>query len=212
MKTKVTPFVEELVNSLTHGIGAALSVVATVLLVVYASTEGNVWHVVSFSIFGASLITLYSASTLYHSARKMRLKVKLNRFDHSAIYILIAGTYTPYTLVTLNGWLGWTIFGIIWALAIAGVLYKVFFYSAKYRKISAILYVIMGWIIVMAIKPMIDNMAPGGLWLLLAGGLSYSLGVVFYLWKSLPLSHGIFHLFVLGGSICHFFSILLYVR
>ena len=211
-RQRLLRFWEELVNSITHGIGAGLSVAALVLLIVYASIYGNAWHIVSFTIFGVTLIILYTASTLYHSARKMRRKAKLNKFDHASIYILIAGTYTPYTLVTLRGGWGWTIFGIIWALAIAGVVFKVWFYSTKYRRVSAILYLLMGWIIVIALRPLINNLSTPGLIWLFIGGLSYSFGVIFYLWKKLPFAHSIFHLFVLGGSIAHFFSILLYVR
>jgi hemolysin III len=207
-KSKAQILKEEIANVITHGAGLALSVAALVILIVYASLQGDVWKIVSFSIFGASLVLLYLASTLFHGAKNLRLKVKLNKLDHSAIYILIAGTYTPYTLVTLRGPWGWTIFGIVWGLAIAGIVYKVFFYSAKYRAISAVIYLLMGWIIVIALKPLIHSLNTSGLIWLTIGGLSYSFGVIFYLWKKIPYSHAIFHLFVLGGSASHFFSIL----
>ncbi len=211
IKTKAQVVREEIANVITHGIGLALSVAALVLLVVFSSKEGDAWKIVSFSIFGASLVLLYLASTLYHSTREPSRKIKLNKLDHSAIYILIAGTYTPFTLVTLRGGWGWTIFGIIWGLAIIGIIYKMFFYSVKFRSISAVIYLLMGWIIVIALKPLIASLSLEGLIWLSIGGLSYSLGVIFYLWKDLPFAHPIFHLFVLGGSISHFFAILLYV-
>jgi len=211
MSKKPLVYKEEIANVITHGLGLALSVVALVLLVVFASLQADAWKIVSFSIYGVSLIILYLASTLFHGAKNLRKKVKLNKFDHSAIYVLIAGTYTPFTLVTLRGPWGWTIFGIVWGLAIAGIIYKIYFYSAKYRAISAIIYILMGWIIVIAIKPLVNNLSTPGLICLVIGGLSYSLGVIFYLWRKLPYSHPIFHLFVLGGSIAHFFGILLYV-
>jgi len=211
MSKKPLVYKEEIANVITHGLGLALSVVALVLLVVFASLQADAWKIVSFSIYGVSLIILYLASTLFHGAKNLRKKVKLNKFDHSAIYVLIAGTYTPFTLVTLRGPWGWTIFGIVWGLAIAGIIYKIYFYSAKYRAISAIIYILMGWIIVIAIKPLVNNLSTPGLICFVIGGLSYSLGVIFYLWRKLPYSHPIFHLFVLGGSIAHFFGILLYV-
>jgi len=211
MSKKPLVYKEEIANVITHGLGLALSVAALVLLVVFASLQADAWKIVSFSIYGVSLVVLYLASTLFHGAKNLRKKVKLNKFDHSAIYVLIAGTYTPFTLVTLRGPWGWTIFGIVWGLAIAGIIYKIYFYSAKYRAISAIIYILMGWIIVIAIKPLVNNLSTPGLIWLIVGGLSYSLGVIFYLWRKLPYSHPIFHLFVLGGSIAHFFGILLYV-
>ena len=201
---------EEIFNTISHGIGLLFSIPALVLLIVYASLYGNAWHIVSFSIYGSSLIILYTASTVYHAAKEPKLKHKLNVFDHSAIYILIAGTYTPFTLVTLNGAWGWSIFGIIWGLAIAGVISKLFFIG-KFRTLSAIGYILMGWVIIIAIKPLLDNLATGGLWWLFAGGLSYSLGVIFYVQKKMPYAHGIFHIFVLLGSLFHFFSVFFYV-
>lgn len=200
---------EERLNSLTHGIGAALGVTALVLLLA-TCRECGATRIVSYSIYGASLIMLYTASTLYHGVMEQKLKDILQRVDHSAIYLLIAGTYTPFTLITLNGPWGWTIFGIEWGLALAGIIYKVFFYDEKHRGISTAVYLLMGWMALIAIKPLIGALHPGGLIWLGIGGLSYSLGVIFYLWRSLPFAHVIWHLFVLGGSISHFFAVFFY--
>ncbi len=207
-KRKKLKKIEEIANSISHGIGVALAIAGVTLLVVFAAIYGNVWHIVSFSIFGASMIVLYLASTLFHSVKRVRLKYYLNKFDHSAIYILIAGSYTPLTLISLRGWIGWTIFGLIWALAIAGVVYKVWFHSAKWRNLSALLYVVMGWLIIFAIVPIINNVPNRSLWFILAGGLSYTGGVIFYLFPRVPFFHLVFHLFILGGSVCHFFAFL----
>jgi hemolysin III len=201
----------EIINSVTHGIGALLSIAGLVILIVVASIHYDVWHIVSFAIFGSSLILLYTASTLYHSIMKEKIKAVLQKFDHSAIYVLIAGSYTPFTLITLQGRMGWILFGVVWGMAIAGIIFQLFFYTTKLRVISALIYVIMGWMVVIAIKPLLNSLPTGGLLWLLFGGLSYTGGVVFYLWKKLPFNHGIWHLFVLGGSVCHFFSILFYV-
>ena len=199
---------EEIANSISHGIGTALAVAGVVLLVVSGALYGTVWHIVSFSVFGASMILLYLASTLYHGVKKPRLKAKLNKFDHSAIYILIAGSYTPLSLISLRGWVGWTIFGLIWTLAIAGVIYKVWFYSPRWRNLSTYLYVAMGWLVILAIVPVVRNVPNTSLWFFLAGGISYTGGVAFYLRHHIPFFHLIFHLFILGGSVCHFFAFL----
>lgn len=201
---------EEKLNVITHGIGFLLSIAALVLLVVYASKDGTVWHITSFAIFGASLIVLYAASTLYHYTQNPSLRAKLNILDHSAIYVLIAGTYTPFTLVILKGWVGWTIFGLSWGLAIAGIVFKVFYFG-KYDKISTIAYVFMGWVIIFAIKPLIDSFPFEGLMWLLAGGVSYTLGALFYSVKKIRYNHAIFHVFVLIGSFCHFMAVFFYV-
>jgi len=203
-------FREELFNSITHGAGVLLSIVALVLLIVFSSIYGNASHIVSCVIFGVTLILLYSASTLYHSAQKPQIKSVFKILDHSCIYLLIAGTYTPFLLVTLRGVLGWTMFAVIWFLALTGVLFKVFFVN-RFKIISTIAYVLMGWIIIFAIKPLIDSLQSGGIVWLVAGGLAYTLGVVFYAWEKLPFNHAIWHLFVLAGSICHFFAVIFYV-
>jgi len=201
---------EEKINIITHAIGLLLSIAALVVLIVHASYNGSARHIVSFTIFGASLILLYSASTLYHYSQKPSLRHKLNVLDHASIYVLIAGTYTPFTLVTLKGALGWTIFGITWGIALVGVFLKLF-YTGRYDKISTIAYVAMGWIIIIAIKPLIENLPINGLYWLLAGGISYTVGAVLYSIKKIKYNHAIFHIFVLLGSFSHFMAVYFYV-
>jgi hemolysin III len=201
---------EEKLNVISHAFGLVLSVIALVLLVVFASLEGSTWHIVSFSIYGASLIVLYAASTFYHNSKTPKSRYRLNIFDHASIYILIAGTYTPFTLVVLSGWVGWTIFGISWGLALTGVILKLFFIG-KYDKISTIAYVLMGWLIVFAIKPLVQNLPIEGLLWLLGGGISYTVGAILYSIKKIKYNHFIFHIFVLLGSFCHFMAVFFYV-
>jgi hemolysin III len=201
---------EEKLNVISHAIGLVLSVLALVLLVVYASKEGSAWHIVSFSIYGASLIVLYSASTFYHYSKSPKLRHRLNIFDHAAIYALIAGTYTPFTLVVLKGWVGWTIFGVSWGLALTGIILKLFF-TGKYDKISTIAYVLMGWLIIFAIKPLVNNLPFEGLMWLLSGGLFYTVGALLYSIKKMNYNHAIFHIFVLLGSFSHFMAVFFYV-
>jgi hemolysin III len=200
---------EEIANAITHGIGALLSIAGLVILVVFASIKGNAWHIVSFSIFGTCLVLLYTASTLYHSFRSARVKKVFRVMDHAAIFLLIAGTYTPFTLTLLRGAWGWTLFGLVWGLGLAGIVFKVFFVN-KFNVLSTIIYLLMGWMIIIAANPLMASVPTGGLYLLAAGGAAYSLGTIFYLWEKLPYSHMVWHLFVLGGSICHFFAVLLY--
>ena len=201
---------EEKINILTHAIGLLLSIAALVLLIIHASSNGSARHIVSFTIFGASMILLYSASTLYHYSQTPNLRRKLNILDHASIYVLIAGTYTPFTLVTLKGALGWTIFGITWGIALIGIFLKLF-YTGKYDKISTIAYVAMGWIIIFAVKPLIENLPLNGLYWLLAGGIFYTIGAVLYSIKKVKFNHAIFHIFVLLGSFSHFMAIYFYV-
>lgn len=201
---------EEKLNVISHGIGLFLSIVALVLLVVYASKYGSIWHIVSFSIYGASLIVLYSASTFYHYVQNPKLRHRLNIFDHAAIYVLIAGTYTPFTLVVLKGWVGWTIFGVSWGLALLGIILKLFFIG-RFDKISTIAYVLMGWLIIFAIKPLVSNLPFEGLMWLLGGGISYTVGAILYSIKGVKYNHAIFHIFVLLGSFSHFMAIFFYV-
>ncbi len=201
---------EEFANAATHGLGILLSITALVLMVVYSVLKGDGYHIVSTSIFGASLIVLYSMSTLYHVMQKPRLKKVFRALDHSSIFLLIAGTYTPFTLVNLHGPWGWTLFGLVWGFALFGIIIETVT-GQRFKKISLGLYIGMGWLILIAVVPLIENVEPGGLGLLLAGGLSYTLGVAFYVWKSLFLNHAIWHLFVLAGSIFHFFAVFLYV-
>jgi len=213
MKSKRLIKAEEIFNILSHGLGVMIAIACLVLLVVFASIEGNVWKIVSFSIFGSSMIAMYISSTVFHGSKNLRKKSRRNLIDHSMIYVLIAGTYTPITLVTLRGPFGWTIFGIIWGIAIIGVVYKLFYYKGRCfeRKLSAWLYVAMGWIIIIAVVPLIQKASGATLWFLLAGCLSYCAGVAFYLIRKIPFGHGIWHISIIGGSVCHFFACLFMV-
>jgi len=179
-------------------------------LVVLAVRSGDVWKVVSFTVYGATLVCLYLSSTLYHGFRSPAVKRILRYFDHSAIYLLIAGTYTPFTLVSLRGGWGWTLFALIWGLAFVGLVMTVLG-AGRSRILASLVYIGMGWLVVIAIKPLLAAIPAGGIAWLVAGGMSYTLGVVFYVWKGLPFNHAIWHLFVLAGSVCHFMAILLYV-
>ncbi len=201
---------EEIASTITHGIGAALSIAALSVLVVFAGLRGDAWRVVSFSIYGATLVLLYLASTFYHFFSNPRVKRVFHIFDHSAIYLLIAGSYTPFCLVTIRGGWGWSIFGVVWGIALFGIMFKAFF-TGRYNFVSTALYLVMGWIIVIAIKPLVVYLPAGAFPWLILGGLSYTAGVVFYAWERLPYGHAIWHLFVLAGSTLHFFAILLYV-
>ena len=201
---------EEVMNAVTHGIGALLSVAGLVLLTVLAYLHGDIWHIVSFSIYGTTLVLLYLASTLYHSFTNERIKRIFKILDHSAIYLLIAGTYTPFTLVPLHGVLGWTVFGVVWGLAMIGIVLKIFF-AGRFNIISTLCYLGMGWFIVFAIKPLIATVPALGMTWLLVGGLFYTLGSIFYLWKKIPYNHAIWHLFVLAGSISHFIAVFFYI-
>lgn len=201
---------EELANSVTHGVGVFLAVVGLGILTAHATIFGNAWHIVSCSIFGATLILLYTASTLYHGIPIPRIKRFLRIIDHSAIFLLIAGTYTPFMLVNLRGPWGWSLLGVVWGIALLGVAFQV---SLLRRwPIAAVgLYVGMGLLILIAIKPLLAALAATGLTLLVAGGLAYTLGLAFYGWRRLPYHHAVWHLFVLAGSTFHFFAILFYV-
>ena len=198
---------EEIFNSVTHGIGALLSIAALVILVVFAAIKGDTWHVVSYTIFGSTLVLLYLSSTHYHSFTREKVKNLFARFDHAAIFLLIAGTYTPYLLTVLRGAVGWIMFGIIWGLAIAGVVIRSI-YITRFRKLMVAIYLLMGWMFVFAIVPMVKNLPAASTVFLFVGGGCYSLGVIFYAWRNLKFGHGIWHLFVLAGSIMHFFSVL----
>ena len=201
---------EEKTNIISHAIGLVLSIVALVLLVLRASLYGDILQLVSVSIFGVSLIALYAASTLYHSAKDPAVRTRLRIIDHATIYVLIAGTYTPLTLISLGGTVGWVIFSASWAMAFTGISLKVFF-TGKFDLLSTLMYVFMGWIIVFAIKPLMDNMSSEGLFWLFAGGVAYTTGAIIYSIKKVPFNHAIFHLFVLLGSFCHFVSVYFYV-
>lgn len=201
---------EEVANAITHGIGAALSVAALTLLVVFAAWKGTAWHVVSFTIYGVTMLLLYAASTLVHSFPEGKAKDLFETFDHACIYLFIAGTYTPILLTVLRGPLGWSLFGIVWGLAACGVLFKAFF-TKQFLVTSTLFYVAMGWLIVFAWKPLMMQLEPGGAWLLISGGLLYTVGAIFYVWRGFPYHHAVWHLFVIAGSACHFFAILFYL-
>jgi len=202
--------VEELANCVTHGIGLALSVAGFAALLLFAWAGGDPWRLASCGVYGASLVTLYSASTLYHGARQPRAKRLLQALDHCGIYVLIAGTYTPFTLVTLRGPWGWTLFGLVWGVALLGILFRVVF-GTRFRAVAVASYVMLGWLCVIAVKPILETVPLGALAWIAAGGLAYTTGVFFFAAKRIPHHHAIWHLFVLGGSVCHYVAVLLYV-
>ncbi|HTQ87036.1 MAG TPA: hemolysin III family protein [Candidatus Solibacter sp.] len=196
----------ELANSLTHGAGLALAVAGCAVLVTLAALRGNARHIVACSVYGATLVCLYAASTVYHSVRSRRLRRVMRFLDHSAIYLLIAGTYTPFMLVNLRGGWGWTLFGLVWGMAAAGIVLKVW-YVGKFPIASTIVYVAMGWVAIVAVKPILAMVPVAGILWLLAGGLLYTAGVGFFAWEKLPYHHAIWHLFVIGGSVCHYIAV-----
>lgn len=207
---RVVSLREELANAVTHGVGLVLSLIGMPILVLAALDRGERFTVIGASVFGATLIALYAASTLYHAIPHPTIKQRLRVVDHAAIYLLIAGTYTPFTLGVLRGTWGWTLFGIVWTLAALGVLFKVVFGSGAMAKLSTAIYVAMGWVIIIAIKPLMASMESAGLMLLVAGGLCYTGGVIFYVDRRRAWTHPVWHLFVMGGSICHYFAVLWY--
>lgn len=209
-KAKSYSLGEEIANSVTHGIGALLALAGSIVLISSAANYGNSWHIVSSSIFGTTLVLLYLASTLYHSIPVNRVKKVLRLLDHAAIYLLIAGTYTPFLLVNLRGPWGWSLLALVWTVALTGIVLKATSLGHK-RGLSLSLYLMLGWIILIAVEPLFDYLDPGGIRLLIAGGLTYTGGILFYLWKRLPYNHAIWHLFVLAGSGLHFFAVLFYV-
>ena len=204
------PPAEERLNILSHATGLVLSLVGFVLLVMRAATLGTALHVVSFAIFGASLVLLYAASTIYHSSTEPDARIRLRTVDHAAIYILIAGSYTPFTLVVLHGAVGWIMFAASWGMAAIGIVLKLFF-TGRFNLISTLMYVFMGWVMVFAIKPLIAAFPGDGIIWLFAGGVSYTLGAAFYAIKKMPFGHAVFHFFVLAGSACHFVAVYFYI-
>jgi len=194
----------------SHALGLALSVIGLALLVVKAASLGTPLHVVSFAIFGASLVILYAASTIYHSTDDPTRRTKLRTVDHAAIYILIAGSYTPFTLVALSGTVGWTLFGVSWGMAVTGIVLKIF-YTGRFNILSTSMYVFMGWVIVFAIKPLMAALPEEGIFWLFAGGIAYTVGAVSYSIKKIPFGHALFHFFVLAGSACHFVAVYWYI-
>jgi hemolysin III len=201
---------EEIANAVTHGIGVALSSAGLAILVAFSALYGNVWHVVSTAIYGSSLVILYAASTLYHSLVNERAKRVFKILDHAGIYLLIAGSYTPFTLVTLRGPWGWSLFGTIWGLAVVGIALEAFWVGRR-KWLSALVYIGMGWLVVIAIKPLVAALPTAGFALLAAGGLAYTGGTAFYVIKRVRYMHAIWHIWVLGGSLCHFLAVILYV-
>ncbi|MFD2045441.1 hemolysin III family protein [Ornithinibacillus salinisoli] len=201
---------EEIANAITHGIGAVLSLAGLVILIVFSSIHGTAWHVVSFTIFGSTMFILYMSSTLVHAMPPGKAKDLFEIFDHSSIYLFIAGTYTPFTFIVIQGALGWTMFGIVWGLAIAGTIFKSFFVK-KYLFTSTFLYIVMGWMVVMGWRQITDNLNFNGIVLLVIGGLCYTIGAVFYVWRGFKYHHMVWHLFVIAGTTVHFFCVLFYL-
>lgn len=198
---------EEIAHAISHGIGIPIGVAVVALLIVFSVRNKGVWEIVSCAIYGLTFILLYLSSTLYHAIPYPRIKRVMKVIDHSAIYLLIAGTYTPYTLSSLHGTLGWSIFGAIWGTALLGIVFKIFF-TGRFKAFSLLTYLFMGWFCVIAVKPLYRELEMTGFVFLAVGGLCYTVGAIFYAWRSLRWSHTIWHLFVLAGSLCHFFSIL----
>lgn len=201
---------EEIANGITHGVGAGLSIAGLTLLVVLAVLYGDVWRIVSFSIYGSTLIIMYLASTLYHSFQHPQAKRILRIIDHASIYLLIAGTYTPFLLVSMRGAWGWTLLVLVWGLALLGVGFKALF-THRFQKLSPMAYILMGWLSVIVLKEALVSIPTGGLLLVAIGGVIYTMGVIFYVWKKLPYNHAIWHVFVLAASTCHYFAVLLYL-
>jgi hemolysin III len=197
---------EERINIASHALGLLFSVVALLALVTRALRHGDVWHLVSFSVYGLSLIALYAASTAYHRSREPARRARRRTVDHASIYLLIAGTYTPFALVTLSGPVGWTIFGLTWGMAASGIVLKLF-YTGHYNHLSTLMYVLMGWLMIFFVEPLIERFPPGGLAWLLAGGIAYTAGTAFYLRPHARWSHAIWHLFVILGSLCHYVAV-----
>ncbi|MFV8828566.1 PAQR family membrane homeostasis protein TrhA [Alkalihalobacterium sp. APHAB7] len=198
---------EEIANAIIHGVGALLSIAALVLLIVFSSLYGTAWHVVSFTLFGTTMVLLYTSSTLVHSFPPGKAKDVFEILDHSSIYFFIAGTYTPFLFIAVKGTLGWTLFGIVWGLAIVGTVFKSFFVK-RFLHTSTVLYVLLGWMIVFAWGTLVQNVPSEGIIMLVIGGVLYSVGAIFYVWRGFYYHHAIWHLFVLAGSIMHFFSVL----
>lgn len=209
-RSKAYNIVNETFGAVTHGIGFFLAVAGLVLLIIKTIPENNTLKLVSYIIYGSSLIVLYLFSTLYHSLVFTRARHVFQIFDHSSIFILIAGSYTPYTLIGVGGKFGWLMFALIWLLAILGILYKIFFVG-KYGKFETVLYIIMGWLVILASKPLLNTLGPTGFALLVWGGVAYTFGALLYSMRNVPFIHVIWHLFVMLGSILMYFSILLYL-
>lgn len=201
---------EEIANAITHGIGALLSIAALVLLIVFSSLHGSAWHVVSFTIFGATMLMLYISSTMLHALPPGKAKNVFEVLDHASIYLFIAGSYTPILFIVVQGALGWTLFGVVWGLATIGIVFKAFFVK-KYLFLSTVFYILMGWLALFAIQPIMTNLGTEGLIFLIGGGLCYTIGAIFYVWRGFKYHHAIWHLFVLAGSVLHFFLVMIFI-
>ncbi|MBD7937844.1 MULTISPECIES: PAQR family membrane homeostasis protein TrhA [Cytobacillus] len=207
METHIFSKGEEIANAIVHGVGALLSIAALVILTVFSSLYGTAWHIVSFVLFGITMVILYFSSTLLHSLPAGKAKDVFEILDHSSIYFFIAGTFTPFLFITVKGPLGWTLFGLVWGLAIAGTVFKCFFVK-KFLVLSTLLYVLMGWLIIFAWEPLVTHLTTQGLIFLIIGGVLYTAGSVFYVWRGFKYHHALWHVFVLAGSIMHFFAVL----
>ncbi len=201
---------EELANSLTHGVGLALALAGAAVVIVLAALRGTAWHIVAVSVYGGTLVALYTASTLYHALRSPRVKRVFRILDHSSIYLLIAGTYTPFSLVNLRGAWGWTLLALVWTFSVLGILWKVWFVE-HFAIVSTAIYVVMGWLAVIAVKPLYAALHAGGMAWIAAGGVAYTLGIVFFASKRIPYAHAIWHLFVIAGSVLHYVAVVRYV-
>jgi hemolysin III len=204
---KTAKFREEIFNAVTHGFGTGLAIAALIILIALAAINGTTTHLVGFTIFGFTMVVLYLASTLYHSIQHHQVKTLFRKFDHMSIFLLIAGTYTPFCLVALHGWIGWTVLIIVWICALIGILLKIFF-TGQQEGLSTFLYVLMGWLILPAIKPLYDSVSLQTFVLLMAGGFFYTVGTFFFMKDHRKYFHSVWHLFVLTGSAFHFFSVL----
>ena len=201
---------EEVAHAITHGIGLAAAIAGLVVLVVFAAATRDPWRITACAVYASTLVLLYGASTLYHALSATRARAVFRVLDHSAIFLLIAGTYTPFALVSLRGPWGWTLFGIVWGLAVLGIVAKAVF-GTRWPILSTVIYVGMGWVVLVAVKPLVANVPPAAIAWLVAGGVAYTGGVVFYAWTRLRYSHAIWHVFVLAGSLCHYVAVIRYV-
>jgi hemolysin III len=202
--------IEEIANSFTHGIGFVLSLAGLAILIIHAWAKGGKSQIIACSIYGATLVLVYAASTLYHGVRNPRIKHIFSLADHSAIYLVIAGTYTPFTMISLRGFWGWTLLILVWSLSLFGIAFKIAFVN-RYRGVSMALYLIIGWLAIIAAKPIISSIPLGCLILIACGGVAYMTGLIFYAWERLPFNHTIWHIFVIVGSVCHYCAVVYYV-
>ena len=201
---------EEKINVVSHAIGIVLASMGLILLLIKGFNHENPTNIISYTIFALSMVLLYTASTLYHNSKEEQKRKHLKIFDHASIYVLIAGTYTPFALIALQGTVGWLIFGIAWGIAVTGIILKLFF-TGRFKIVSTIMYVLMGWIVIFAIGPMRERLSTEALFWLFAGGASYTIGALLYSIKKIPYNHAMFHILVLGGTFCHFLAIYLYI-